>query len=136
MRVVKNQWFQVKAPEASRGRHGGKVVWKCIRDMQRSRSLRVIVGKDEDGNLSTTAGSQQQRLKRHFTKVRHVQSLFGEDEVNNVREMQVGEEMAEPPTKEEFMEAVAKVKSGKAADELAVLPEMVKVACCDEGLWS
>ena len=32
-RRAKNNWFQQKALEAQAGRHGGKVVWKCIRDM-------------------------------------------------------------------------------------------------------
>ena len=31
VREVKNQWFQAKAAEASGGRNGGKMVWKCIR---------------------------------------------------------------------------------------------------------
>ena len=37
VRDAKNGWFQRKAMEASASRNGGKVVWKCIRDIQRSR---------------------------------------------------------------------------------------------------
>lgn len=37
VREVKNKWFQAKVVEASAGRKGGKVVWRCIRDIQRSR---------------------------------------------------------------------------------------------------
>ena len=51
VREVKNKWFQAKAADASAGRNGGKVVWKCIRDIQRSRRglvpVRVAVMKNE-----------------------------------------------------------------------------------------
>ena len=33
IREAKNAWFQAKAEEAQRSRFGGKVVWKCIRDL-------------------------------------------------------------------------------------------------------
>ena len=53
VRKVKNEWFQARAAEASAGRNGGTVVWKCIRDIQRSRrgmvSVRAPAVKDEDG---------------------------------------------------------------------------------------
>ena len=40
--------------------------------------------------------------------------------------------MAEPPSKEELVEAVGKLKSGKAGGSSGILPEMVKAACCRE----
>ena len=40
--------------------------------------------------------------------------------------------MAEPPTKEELVEAVGKLKSGKAGGSSGILPEMVKAACCED----
>ena len=135
VRDVKNRWFQTKAAEASAGRNGGKVVWKCIRDIQRSRRglvpVRVTVVKDEDGRPCTTPESQQQRWQQHFMKVLNVQSLFTEDEVDRVRHRQVREEMAEPPNEEELLDAVMKLRNGKAAGESGILPEMVKAACCD-----
>jgi len=36
-RRAKNSWFQKKAQEAQDGKSGGKVVWRCIRDIQRGR---------------------------------------------------------------------------------------------------
>ena len=93
--------------------------------------------KDEEGNLCTTPVSQQQRWRQHFTKVLNVQSLFDRDEVNCVKQRQVREEMAEPPT-EELLEAVVQLRNGKAAGESGILPEMVKAACCDgdfEGMF-
>ena len=35
IREAKNNWFSLKATEAQGGAHGGKVVWTCIREIQR-----------------------------------------------------------------------------------------------------
>ena len=53
IRQARNAWFQSKAAEAQRGRHGGKVVWRCIRDIQLAR-------------------------RRYFTSILNVQSHFDE----------------------------------------------------------
>ena len=136
MREVKNKWFQRKAVEASAGKNGGKVVWKCIRDIQRSRRgmvpVRVTTVRDEHGNSCVTPDAQSQRWKRHFTKVLNIESVFSDSEVECVKQRPVREEMAEPPCEEELLEAVRRMKSGKAAGESGILPEMMRAMCCDE----
>ena len=126
VRDEKNQWFQAKAAEASGGRNGGKVVWKCIKDIQKSRRglipVHVTVMKDEEGNLCTTPDSRQQRWRRHFTKVLNVQSLFDWDEVNSVKQRVVREKMAEPPTEEELLEAVVQLRNGKDVWKEGMVP--------------
>ena len=42
--------------------------------------------------------------------------------------------MAEVPSEEEVMNAVGKLRNGKAGGESRILPEMVKAACCEEEL--
>ena len=70
--AVRVAWFLRKSLEAERGRHGGKLVWRCIRDIQRGRRglipARSAMVKDEDGNPCTTNEAQQKRWRRHFTK--------------------------------------------------------------------
>ena len=62
MRTAKDAWFQHKALEAERGRNGGKLVWRCIRDIQRGRRRLVPVrAAAVKGNACTTAEAQQQR---------------------------------------------------------------------------
>ena len=77
---AKNAWFQAKAEEAQRSRFGGKVVWKCIRDLQFTRRglrpTRPNAMRDEDGNLCTSSLAQQRRWLNHFNKVLNVQSSF------------------------------------------------------------
>ena len=63
-REAKNDWFLRTATEVQRGRHGGKVVWWCIRDIQRGRRglvpRRSAVVRDKDGNTCTILEQQQQ----------------------------------------------------------------------------
>lgn len=59
---AKNMWFLRKAREAQAGRNGGKIVRKCIWDIQRGRRGLVPVKcasvRDEDGNLCDTPQKQ------------------------------------------------------------------------------
>jgi hypothetical protein len=90
MRLAKNTWFQKKASEAERGRNGGKLVWRCIRDIQRGRRglvpTRSTIVKDEDGNVCSTPEEQQQRWRRHFTKILNITSEFSMEELDAVRQ--------------------------------------------------
>ena len=136
MRVAKDAWFQRKASEAERGRNGGKVVWQCIRDIQRGRRglvpVRSAVVQDENGNSCTTTEAQQERWRRHFSKILNIQSDFDMEELSRVRQRPTRNEMTEVPSEEEVMNAVGKLRNGKAGGESGILPEMVKAACCEE----
>ena len=65
VREAKNTWFLRKAEEAQRGRHGGKIVWKCIRDIQRGRQglvpVRSATIRNEEGVTCSTTELQYQR---------------------------------------------------------------------------
>ena len=60
VRAAKDAWFLHKAMEAERGRHRGKLVWSCIRDIQRGRRglvpMRLAAVKNEDGSVCATIG--------------------------------------------------------------------------------
>ena len=53
--LAKEEWFSGKAEEAERGRHNGKTLWRCIRDIQKGRRgmvpVRSSMVKDEEGNV-------------------------------------------------------------------------------------
>ena len=118
MRAAKDKWFQHKAFEAERGRHGGKLVWKCIHDIQRGRRGLVPT-------RSATVRDENERWRRHFSSILNIQSEFSVEELERVK---LKPELAELLTEEELMGAIEKLKNGKAAGESGVLPEMVKVA--------
>ena len=94
--------------------------------------VRTAAVKDEDGNMCNTPEMQQQRWRRHFTKILNLQSEFSMEELSKVRQRPLRPAMAEPPSEEEVHSALGKMKSGKAGGETGILPEMLKAACCEE----
>ena len=130
VRRSKSDWFRRVAAKVERERFGGKEVWQCIRDLQRGRRgrmpVRVVTVEDEDGRPCVTTSSQQERWRRHFSKVLNVQSQFTVAEIEKVRQRPCNVELAESPTKAELASALKKLKNGKAPGSSSILPEMVK----------
>jgi len=141
VRGAKNSWFLRKAQEAEHEMHRGKVVWSCIRDIQRGRlgsvPVRVYVVRDEEGRLCKAPEAQQQRWRRHISAILNLQSEFSMEELELVKQRPVKDEMSEPPTSEEELErVVGKLWNGKASSETGILPEMVKAVCYEEAFMS
>ena len=90
--------------------------------------MRSAVVKDENGHVCTTTESQH-RQRRHFNNILNVQSGFDMEELETVTQRQLKPEMAELPTEDELLNAIKKVKNGRAGGESSILPEMVKAAC-------
>ena len=138
IREAKNAWFQAKAEEAQKSRFGGKVVWRCIRDLQFTRRglrpTRPNAVRDEDGNLCTSSLAKQRRWLNHFNKVLNVQSSFNTTELSRVKQRRVRKELDDKPTEEELVAALAKLKNGKAGGNSQILPEMVKTGCRSEAV--
>ena len=136
IRDAKNTWFQSKAAEAQRGRHGGKLVWECIRDIQHGRRglvpVRSMAVKDEEGCLCHTPEEQQERWRRHFTSILNVQSLFDMEELKKARQRPLRPSMADSPSKEELEKAIHSMKNGKMGGTSGILPEMVKAVSYEE----
>ncbi len=69
MRAAKNTWFQKKALEAERGKNG-KIVWKCIRDIQHGRRGLVPLRKAvEAGAVCGTLELQHQRWRSQILNI-------------------------------------------------------------------
>ena len=105
MRTAKDNWFQHEALESKRGRHDGKLVWKCIHDIQRvSRSLmpmRSAVVRDKDGVTCTTTEAQNERWRRRFSKILNE---FDLEELGRVKQRPLRPDLAGFPTEEELGE--------------------------------
>ena len=95
--------------------------------------MRSAVVKDKKGNSSTKTEAQQERWRRrHFSKILNIQSGFDVEELSRVRQRPTGSKMAEVPSEEEAMNAVGKLRNGKAGGESGILPELVKATYCEE----
>ena len=88
-------------------------------------STRAI--RDLDGKLCTGYDDTLQRWHQHFHGVLNVRSSYDVGVMNAVSdEYPVRSELADPPTEEEVMEAMGKLKLGKAGGKSGILPEMVR----------
>ena len=134
VRAAKNSWFQRKAEEVQSVRFGGKKVWQCIRDVQRAhRGLvptRSTVVRNNDGTLCATPEAQHKCWRQHFSSILNICSHFSLTELGKVKQRPVEMDMADPPSMEELMQAVKKIKAGKAGGKSGILPEMLKASCC------
>ena len=121
IRQAKSAWFQANADEAQTQRFGGKVMWKCFRDMQRAcRGLlpsKVITISDESGEPCSTPASQQQRWWRHFTKVLNVRSLYQPAKFDKVRQRAVNEDLGMTPSSAEVVKALEKLRNWEGTGE-------------------
>ena len=99
----------MKASEAQRSRLGGKVVWRCIRDIRRGRrglvSVRMATVMDEEENACNTPEQQQQRWRRHFAKLLNIQSEFDE-KLQKARQRPLRPNMSALPSEEEIWRAI------------------------------
>ena len=136
IRKAKNDWFQEKAREIERERFGGKKVWKAIRETQRGRRgllpCKTAVINDEEGVPCSSKEAQQQRWRRHFTKVLNLRSQFEEKVLESVRQREVNGSIAGKPTAREVKRVLGKLKNGKAAGFSNILPEMLKAGARSE----
>ena len=130
--AAKNAWFQNIAEEAQRVRFGGKKVWQCICDMQRAhRGLvptRTATVRNEDGTPCTNTEAQHQCWRQHFSSILNICSHYS---LTELAQRPTRTSMADPPSLEELMQAVSKLKSSKAGGSSGILPEMLRASYCD-----
>ena len=71
-RPLDKLWFKQKALAAQAGRHGGKVVWKCIRDIQWGRRglvpLKTANVVSEDGSTCSTPQTSTWKVEKALFK--------------------------------------------------------------------
>ena len=127
---AKNNWFKQKASEVERGMHRGKGAWKGLREIQKGRaglrSIKRSSVKHLDGTKCVGQEDTLQRWHEHFELVLNVNSSFDENVFQSVEQHPLRSEMAEPPSEEEVIEALGKVKINKAPGKNGILPEMVR----------
>ena len=111
-------------------------MWKCIKDMQYGRwelvPSKLSTLNDEEENPCKTPETQQERWRKHFSKVLNVQSQLSDEELNKVRQRPVRQDLAEQPTMDKLTTAIRKLKNGKVGGASGILSEMLKVVCSED----
>ena len=130
IRRCKNVRFKKKAREVEAVVRKSRGAWKGLRELQQGRAglrpVRPYAIKDLDGNLCVGHDNTLQWWHQHFNCVLNVHSSYDVHVVDAVEEYPTRSELADPPTAEEVVEAMGKLKEGKAEGKNGILPEMVR----------
>lgn len=87
-----------------------------------SRSTAVL---KEDGELTKDAEQVRSRWYRHFSNILNIPSEYCESVVDNLPPQPTRSDLDNPPTDEELVSALAKLKHGKAGGKTEIPPELV-----------
>jgi len=112
----------MKANEAESSKNNGKIVWQCIRNLQQGRNgmlpLRTSNIEDENGNVCESVKLVLERWRRHFPNILNIDSVFKVDEISRLQQKPVREELSNPPSKQEILEAVGKLRMERLVESL------------------
>ena len=107
----------------------GKLRWDCIKKLQAAfhgrqptHSVRL---RKQDGNLTTGPDELKQLWYKHFSKVLNVTSECRQQLIDEMPSWETKDCLDDPPTSDELVAAMEKMKRGKAAGRTGVLPELI-----------
>ena len=109
---------------------GGVGAWKGVHDLQRGRAglhpVKTRAIRDSEGNLCVGKTASLCRWQEHFEATLNICSEYVEAAVQSSEQCPIRRELGDPPTEEEVVTALYKMKVGKAGGKTGILPEMVK----------
>jgi len=125
---AKEAWIK-KTAEAANVDRDGRGRWSCVKQLQEvfhgRRSVRTSGVLSEDGQLLSEPVEVVARWFRHFGGVLDVPSQFSQECVDRMTSCEERTELDDPPTEEEFENALGKVKLRKASGTSRISPEML-----------
>ena len=130
----KNRWYQEKARsiQAALSQNRPSAVWQDIHAICKSRAglqpVKSRAVKKQDGSFCSGSVETLGRCQGHFEGVLNVESSFNLATIDSIPSMVVRREMCNPPTGDEVLAALSRIKVGKAAGSNGLLPDIVK--CC------
>ena len=130
----KNKWYQEKANSIQATLSLGRpsVVWQDIHAICRSRAglqpVQPRAVRKQDGSLCCGSEETLSRWRDHFEGILNIESSFNVATIDGIKQVKMREEMCGPPTSDEVLAALSKIKVGKAAGNNGFLPDFVK--CC------
>ena len=109
---------------------GGVGAWKGLRDLQRGRAglhpVKTRAIGDSKGNLCVGKTASLCRWQEHFEATLNIRSEYVEAAVQSSKQCLIRKELEVPPTEEEVVSALYRMKGSKAGGKTGILPEMVK----------
>ena len=132
---AKEEWICRVAKEAETAAKDGCTRWDRVRRLQRAyagrRPIKSITVWKEDGSLTQGNEEVVKRWSQHFLKVLNVPSEYGEQAINDLPFLPPIWELDSPPTDEELLQVLSKLKKGKAGGKSGILPELILCGGCE-----
>ena len=122
-------WILKVATEAQEAAQDEKTRWECIRQLQQAYAGRrpciPSAVRKEDGELTRGPTEVLQRWHQHFSRLLDQQGRFDEEVILQVPVVAPCSDFDEPPSLEELMTVLSKLRKRKAGGKTGILPELL-----------
>jgi hypothetical protein len=126
---AKEKWIRNVIRDVELNNKDGKQKWKCIRKLQLAyagrKPIRPAKFYKQDGSMTETPEEVQKVWVEHFTKVLNVTSQHQQELVDEVPSLDEITTLDVTPSQEELINAMTKLKQGKAGGKTGILPELL-----------
>ena len=125
---AKEAWISKVIGDAEHNRDG-KLRWDCIKKLQTAfhgrRPARSVRLQKQDGNLTTGPEELKHLWHKHLSKVLNVTSQCNQQLIDEMPSWETIQGLDDPPTSDELVAAMEKMKRGKAGGRTGILPELI-----------
>ena len=126
---AKEQWINKVADEAEKARKDGHQRWACVRKLQMThrgrRPQRPSVLLKESGETTANTDEIRKQWQQHFNEILNIPSEYDQEVIDRLPQHTPHLELDEPPTLDELLEALSKLKRGKACGKTGIPPELL-----------
>jgi len=135
VRKAKEAWLEERIDAMNNGTtpgggHDPKVVWDMVKELKAGystwRKAVTVRLKKSDGSWCEGIMEIAERFKEHFSKVLNIESEFDFTVLELIKQRPIDLSLEEMPSEEEVLDAVRKMKSGKAGDDSNICSEFLK----------
>ena len=125
---AKEEWI-CRVAEGEAAKKDGCTRWKSIRKLQLAhagrRPTRPTAVMKENASLTQGPDEVRARWHQHFVKILNIPCAFNDEVIDTLPLLPPHLDLDMPPTEEELMQALTKLKMRMAGGKSGVLPELI-----------
>ena len=127
--AAKEEWICKVAGNAEKAKKDGRQRQMCVRQLQiacrgrRPRTPTVLL--KENGEMTASPEEVKKQWHHHFSRILTVPSEYRQEITDGMPSRPPFLELGDPPTLEELLSALSKLKKGKAGGKTGILPELL-----------
>ena len=126
---AKERWILRVSREAESARKDGKQRWMSIRQLQMAYAVRRPTRSSallrENGEMTCCMDEVKLRLFNHFSNVLNIPCHFKEEVISEIPDRPTELNIDDPPSCDDLIHALSKLKMGKAGWKTGILPELL-----------